>query len=131
MLVRRHKSEGLVKHKNIINEFFSHPPILFVCKHHFVPNTYAHKKGSLGVPRTLWVLTPSLCVTNPLTCNLWHFISFDLKTSYFWVLFVLFPFPLETIKARWRLLLFDVLLIHSLMIMNLPLQKLSGDSAGE
>ena len=41
------------------------------------------KKGSLGVPRTLWVLTPSLCVTNPLTCNLWHFISFDLKTSYF------------------------------------------------
>ena len=75
MLVRRHKSEVLVKHKNIINEFFSHPPILFACKHHFVPNTYAHKKGSLGVPRTLWVLTPSLCVTNPLTCNLWHFIS--------------------------------------------------------
>ena len=97
----------------------------------FVPNTYAHKKGSLGVPRTLWVLTPSLCVTNPLTCNLWHFISFDLKTSYLWVLFVLFPFPLETIKARWRLLLFDLQLIHSLMIMNLPLQKLSGDSVGE
>ena len=99
MLVRRHKSEGLVKHKNIINEFFSHPSILFVCKHHFIPSTYAHKKGSLGVPRTLWVLTPSLCVTNPLTCNLWHFISFDLKTSYFWVLFVLFPFSLGNNKS--------------------------------
>ena len=83
MLVRRHKYKGLVKHKNIINELFSHPLIPFVCKHHFVQNTYAHKKGFLGVPRTLWVLTPSLCVTNPLTCNLWHFISFDLKTSYF------------------------------------------------
>ena len=83
MLVRRHKTEGLVKHKNIINELFSHPHILFVYKYHFIQNTYAYKKGSLGVPRTLWMLTPSLCVTNPLTGNLWHFISFDLKTSYF------------------------------------------------
>ena len=27
--------EGLAKHKNIINELFSHPSILFVCKHNF------------------------------------------------------------------------------------------------
>ena len=99
-------------------------PPLYLFQTSFYTKTHMHtKKGSLGVPKTLWVLTPSLCVTNPLTCNLWHFISFDLKTYYFWVLFVLFPFPLETIKERWRLLLFDVLVIHSLMIMNLPLQS--------
>ena len=77
-------------------------PTLYILKTSFYAKSHTHiKKGSLGVPRDLWVLTPSLCVTNPLTCNLWHFISFDLKTSYPWMLFVLFPFPLEIIKARW------------------------------
>ena len=33
------------KHKNIINEFFSHPPILFVCKHHFVQKHICTQKG--------------------------------------------------------------------------------------
>ena len=65
----------------------------------YAKNICTQKKGSLGVPRTLWVLTPSLCVTNPLTCNLWNFISFDLKTSYLWVLFVLFPFFLGNNKS--------------------------------
>ena len=121
MLVRRHKSEGLVKHKNIINEFFSHPHTLFICKHHLYKIHMHTKKGSLGVPRILWVLTPSLCVTNPLTCNLWHFISFDLKTSYFWVLFVLFPFSLGNNKNAAATLVIDVKFLHSLIVMNLPL----------
>ena len=34
MLVRRHKFEGLVKHKNIINELFSHPRTLFLSNMH-------------------------------------------------------------------------------------------------
>ena len=62
-------STGMLRVRILI---LSHSPIL-----------YTHiKKGFLGVPRTLWVLSPSLGVTNHLTCNLSHFISIDLKTSY-------------------------------------------------
>ena len=99
MLVRRHKTEGFVKHKNIINKLFSHSPILFITN---IICTKIHmdtKKGSLGVPKIIWVLTPSLCVTNPLTCNLWHFISFDLKTSYLLGFVRTFPFSLGNNKS--------------------------------
>ena len=98
MLVCRPKTESLVKHKNIINEVFSHPLTLYFYQTSFWPKHLHTKKGSLGVPRILWVLIPSLCVTSPLTYNLWHFISFDLKTSYLWVLFVLFSFSLGNNK---------------------------------
>ena len=99
MLVRRHKFEGLVKHKNIINEFFSYPPILFI-GNIICTKTHMHtKKGSLGLPRTLWVLTPSLCVTNPLTCDLWLLLVFIWKLNTFWFLFVIFPFSIGNNKS--------------------------------
>ena len=62
---------------------------------------------------TLWMLTPSLCVTNPLTCNLLHFISFDLKTSYLLGFVRTFPFSLGNNKSAVATL---ILLMSSLSI---------------